>query len=83
MLAEWFDFLTTKGGIGGNGRREAAMDVDMFIYLRTSPEVAYQRVQERARKEEEVRVFYFTTSFCNCKINAKVKVKIENQEMAR
>ena len=55
MLAEWFDFLTTKGGIGGNGRREAAMDVDMFIYLRTSPEVAYQRVQERARKEEEVR----------------------------
>jgi len=54
VLAEWFDFLTTKGGIGGNGRREAAMDVDMFIYLRTSPEVAYQRVQERARKEEEV-----------------------------
>ena len=61
MLAEWFDFLTTKGGIGGNGRREAAMDVDMFIYLRTSPEVAYQRVQERARKEEEVRVDKTTT----------------------
>ena len=63
MLAEWFDFLTTKGGIGGNGRREAAMDVDMFIYLRTSPEVAYQRVQERARKEEEVRVFILLHPF--------------------
>ena len=63
MLAEWFDFLTTKGGIGGNGRREAAMDVDMFIYLRTSPEVAYQRVQERARKEEEVRGFILLHPF--------------------
>jgi len=47
VLAEWFDYLTRKKGDG-------AMDVDMFIYLRTSPEVAYQRVQKRARKEEEV-----------------------------
>jgi len=45
VLVEWFEFLTA---------RSTDMDVDMFIYLRTSPEVAYQRVQERARKEEEV-----------------------------
>jgi len=47
VLIEWFEFLTKKKGDG-------SMDVDMFIYLRTSPEVAYQRVQKRARKEEEV-----------------------------
>lgn len=45
VLVEWFEFLTA---------RSTDMDVDMFIYLRTTPEVAYQRVQERARKEEEV-----------------------------
>ena len=45
VLVEWFEFLSA---------RSTDMDVDMFIYLRTSPEIAYQRVQERARKEEEV-----------------------------
>jgi len=47
VLVEWFDFLSQEG----NGMD---IGVDMFIYLRTSPKVAYQRLQKRARKEEEV-----------------------------
>lgn len=48
VLVEWFDFLADENN--------DTMDigVDMFIYLRTTPETAYQRVKQRARKEEEV-----------------------------
>ena len=39
---EWFDWLS----------KDLDLDGDGYIYLRTSPEVAYQRLQKRCRKEE-------------------------------
>ena len=33
---------------------KSALDVDLIVYLRTSPEVAHQRVKARARSEESV-----------------------------
>ena len=48
VLCEWFDFLT------GGQLSKIDVGVDLIIYLRTSPEVAYERKKSRARKEEEV-----------------------------
>ena len=49
VLCEWFDFLAS-----GN-LSSVDVGVDLIIYLRTEPEVAYERKKSRARKEEEVR----------------------------
>ena len=48
VLCEWFDFLAS-----GN-LSSVDVGVDLIIYLRTKPEVAYERKKSRARKEEEV-----------------------------
>lgn len=48
VLCEWFDFLA------GGELSKVDIGVDLIIYLRTSPETAYQRKKARARKEEEV-----------------------------
>ena len=48
VLCEWFDFLAS-GQLS-----KIDVGVDLIIYLRTSPEVAYERKKSRARKEEEV-----------------------------
>ena len=48
VLCEWFDFLAS-----GN-LSSVDVGVDLIIYLRTEPEVAYERKKSRARKEEEV-----------------------------
>lgn len=58
VLVEWFDFLTNKNN-------QMDVGVDMFIYLRTSPQVAYQRVRQRARKEEEVVALEYLTQIHN------------------
>lgn len=42
MLEEWYEFINDFHPIR----------CDAIIYLRTSPEVAFNRVQERAREEE-------------------------------
>lgn len=46
VLCEWFKFLTTSPKID--------LGVDLIVYLRTTPEVAWQRVKARARSEEKV-----------------------------
>lgn len=43
VLNEWFKYLITKFDIS----------VDLIVYLRTSPEVVYERVLARNRKEEK------------------------------
>jgi deoxynucleoside kinase len=48
VLNEWFKFLTSSP--------EIDVGVDLVIYLRTTPEVAWQRVRSRARSEEKVRL---------------------------
>ena len=48
VLCEWFDFLAS-GQLS-----KVDVGVDLIIYLRTSPAVAYERKKSRARKEEEV-----------------------------
>ena len=47
VLNAWYEFLTSK---------ESTLDfgVDLIIYLRTKPEVAYQRLKARARAEEQI-----------------------------
>ena len=42
VLIAWYDWLNNNVGI----------PLDLIVYLRTSPEVAYQRLKERGRKEE-------------------------------
>ncbi len=46
VLCEWFKFLTTSPKID--------LGVDLIVYLRTSPEIAWERVKARARSEEKV-----------------------------
>lgn len=44
VLSEWFNFLITCP--------QMDFHVDQIIYLRTDPEVAFERIQKRDRKEE-------------------------------
>merc|ERR1719412_2553474 len=48
VLCEWFDFFAS-GELS-----KVDIGVDLIVYLRTSPAVAYERKKSRARKEEEV-----------------------------
>lgn len=43
VLHEWFQYLVTSQNI----------QVDLFVYLRASPEICLERVRHRARKEEQ------------------------------
>lgn len=49
VLSEWFDFITAAQKI----------DVDLFVYLRAPPEVCYERIKKRNRKEETGVPFEF------------------------
>ena len=55
VLCEWFDFLA------GGQLPKIDIGVDLIVYLRTSPETAYERKKARARKEEEVCFYILTT----------------------
>lgn len=46
VLCEWFDFLQKSPMFN--------LSVDLIVYLKTSPEVAFERVKRRARSEEKV-----------------------------
>ncbi len=48
VLSEWFNYLVTSGNID--------FGVDLIVYLRTDPEVAFQRVLARCRSEEENKI---------------------------
>lgn len=43
VLEEWYKTLAKK----------VCIETDLIVYLRTSPEVAYERIRSRGRKEEE------------------------------
>ena len=45
VLVAWFDFLTRNSGI--------FPDIDLIIYLKTSPEVVHTRIKKRNRIEEQ------------------------------
>ena len=47
VLCEWFKFLTSSPKID--------LGIDLIVYLRTKPEVAWERVKSRARSEEKVK----------------------------
>ena len=47
VLNAWYEFLTGKDS-------NLDFGVDLIIYLRTKPEVAYQRLKARARAEEKI-----------------------------
>lgn len=42
VLFSWYDWLNSNIGL----------PLDLIVYLRTSPEVAYERLKQRGRKEE-------------------------------
>lgn len=42
ILQEWYNFIKTN----------VPIRVDLIVYLRTSPEVVYERMKKRARSEE-------------------------------
>ena len=42
VLISWYDWLNSNIGL----------PLDLIVYLRTSPEVAYERLKKRGRKEE-------------------------------
>jgi len=42
VLSEWFNFSTAN----------LPIKLDLIVYLRTDPEVAYQRITQRGRSEE-------------------------------
>lgn len=52
VLCDWFDFITDSQKV----------KVDLFVYLRAPPEVCYERIHKRHRKEEEGVPFEFIES---------------------
>ena len=65
MLFSWYDWLNSNIGL----------PLDLIVYLRTSPAVAYERLKARGRKEEtgvpmefiEVRIrdiLIWVSSYC-------------------
>lgn len=51
VISEWFDFLITFPKLD--------FKVDQIIYLRTRPEVAYERILKRNRPEEKLMSFSY------------------------
>ena len=43
VLTEWFDWLISR----------QSCDVDLIVYLRTDPEVVFERIKKRCRNEEK------------------------------
>lgn len=49
VLQEWYDFINENHRI----------NCDLIVYLRTTPEVAYERIKKRARDEESCVPFEY------------------------
>ena len=69
VISEWFNFLITCPQLN--------FKIDQIVYLRTDPEVAYERIKKRKRPEEHLIPFSYLKGsiqqFTN--ITALVKVK--------
>ncbi|XP_056635448.1 deoxynucleoside kinase-like [Diorhabda sublineata] len=52
VIDEWFKYITTLDHT----------KVDLFVYLRTSPEVAYERILKRNRSEEKTVAYQYIKS---------------------
>ena len=44
VLSEWFNFLVTCDSLD--------FGIDLIVYLRTDPNIAYERIKARSRTEE-------------------------------
>ena len=51
VLSEWFNFLITCPQLN--------FKIDQIVYLRTDPEVAYERIKKRKRPEEHLIPFAY------------------------
>ena len=51
VLSEWCNYLMTAPQLN--------FHIDLIIYLRTSPEIAYERIQNRDRQEENKIPFQY------------------------
>ena len=51
VISEWFNFLITCPKLN--------FKIDQIVYLRTDPEVAYERIKKRKRPEEHLIPFSY------------------------
>ena len=51
VLSEWFNFLITCPQLD--------FKIDQIVYLRTDPEIAYERIKKRSRPEEHLIPFTY------------------------
>ena len=49
-----------------NATNRDVVDLDLIVYLRTSPEVAFQRMQRRGRQEESTVPFSYLQALHTC-----------------
>nr|XP_044997617.1 thymidine kinase 2, mitochondrial isoform X3 [Jaculus jaculus] len=56
ILSEWFDWIV----------RSIDVSVDLIVYLRTTPETCYQRLQMRCREEEKVIPLEYLEAIHHC-----------------
>ena len=51
VISEWFNFLITCPQLN--------FKIDQIVYLRTDPEIAYERIKKRKRPEEHLIPFSY------------------------
>ena len=67
VISEWFNFLITCPQLN--------LKIDQIIYLRTDPEVAYERIKKRKRPEENLLPFSYLKGIS---MNYWYEIMIEN-----
>ena len=61
VISEWFNFLITCPQLN--------FKIDQIVYLRTDPEVAYERIKKRKRPEEHLIPFSYLKGNTSQSIN--------------
>ena len=72
VISEWFNFLITCPQLN--------LKIDQIIYLRTDPEVAYERIKKRKRPEENLLPFSYLKGIS---MNYWYEIMIENFQELR
>ena len=57
VISEWFNFLITSPQLD--------ISIDHIVYLRTDPEIAYERIRKRKRPEEHLIPFSYLKGTSN------------------
>ena len=71
VLDAWWQWLDTQMGL----------ELDLIVYLRTTPEVAYDRMRKRARSEEAGAPLSYLQQLHNCYEDWLIKKKFEGSRL--